>query len=379
MQLERLIDPDLLDTMVKEGYIKKTRHPSLPLSVYSYTDKAQYDKKWNQATLTCRGLIVRDDGLVVARPFGKFFNWDEQNSATKPMSLDEPVIVTDKLDGSLGILYDRGGWNYSIATRGSFTSDQARHANELWLRKYARRFGPWMDSKLTYLFEIIYPENRIVVDYEGLNDLVLIAAVDIESGYVYSPQAVAGWPGPIAHMFPFMTMREALSMEPRTGKEGFVVRSLMDGLMVKIKQEDYVKLHKIVTGLNEKEVWRRSMSASLAPIGFREDRFDAVIEGIPDEFHAWVLEIHTQLEDAFYHKYFKSYDVFTDILESLSSPPITYNDPESRHARDQRKEFASKTKDLEPWLRKTLWMLYDGINPQEFLWKQIEPKGDVKK
>ena len=31
----------------------------------------------------------------------------------------------------------------------------------------------------TYLYEIVYPENRIVLNYRGLHDLILLGAVDI--------------------------------------------------------------------------------------------------------------------------------------------------------------------------------------------------------
>ena len=39
-----------------------------------------------------------------------------------------------------------------------------------------------LDREYTYLFEIIYPSNRIVVDYGSSRRLVLLAAVHTQTG-----------------------------------------------------------------------------------------------------------------------------------------------------------------------------------------------------
>jgi RNA ligase len=86
--------------------------------------------------------------------------------------------VYDKLDGSLGILYFYDDKPY-IATRGSFTSEQAERANKIFQKKYSHLH---FNKEHTYLFEIIYPENRIVVDYGAKEDLILLAVLDTETG-----------------------------------------------------------------------------------------------------------------------------------------------------------------------------------------------------
>jgi hypothetical protein len=47
--------------------------------------------------------------------------------------------------------------------------------------------------------------------------------------------------------------------------------------------------------------------------------------------------------------------------------------------RQTRKDFANNVKSLEPWLRTAMWLMYDHVDVTEFLWKTIEPRGDVKK
>jgi RNA ligase len=144
---------------IDSGYISEQRHPQAPIRILNYTHRAQYDWRWNPETMQCRGLIVDDNNRIVARPFAKFFTY-EQLSGVVP---NEPFEAYEKLDGSLGILYMVDG-EPCIATRGSFVSDQAERATEIYRRKYRDIV---LDDRMTYLFEIIYPGNRIVVNYGG--------------------------------------------------------------------------------------------------------------------------------------------------------------------------------------------------------------------
>lgn len=266
-----------------DGLVRCRIHPeNSELFILNYTEKAAYDRVWNNVTLNCRGLIVDAFNWIVARPFPKFFNYGQPDCPV--INLDEQVVVTDKLDGSLGILYrnpDTG--KYAIATRGSFESEQAIHATELLNTKYASFVPP---RGITMLFEIIYPENRIVCDYGDMDDLVLLGSVDIASGDNWDACDMDwDWPGPIAESFAYATMREALAAPPRAGKEGFVVHLTISDVRVKIKQEDYIALHRIVTGLNARSVWEAMLT----------DSVDELIEKIPDEFHEFIRGVESDI------------------------------------------------------------------------------------
>ena len=272
----------LLDEMIATGYVRVQRHPTLPLSIYNYTEKAQFENVWNEATLTCRGLIVDDaTGTVLARPFAKFFNHGQPGAPA--LDLDEPVSVTDKADGSLGVLYPAGD-GLAIATRGSFESDQARHATEVWRARYAGRFAP--PAGLTVLFEIVYPGNRIVIDYGALDDLILLGAVDVATGRSFGPAAVPDWPGPVVESFAYTTLAEALAAEPRDNREGLVVHFTGSDQRVKIKYEEYVRLHRLVTGLNARVVWECLVAGG---------SLDELIAPLPDEFHGWARRVAAEL------------------------------------------------------------------------------------
>ena len=64
----------------------------------------------------------------------------------------------------------------------------------------------------------------------------------------------------------------------RPNAEGIVVRYLAGpdaGLMVKIKQDDYVLMHRLITGMNARVIWER-MGAGEAAVD--------ICRGVPEEF-----------------------------------------------------------------------------------------------
>lgn len=283
-KLTDLFDAGELNRCLSERLVVQRRHTLFPLLIFNYTERCQYERGlWSPVTLACRGLIVNADTLeVVARPFRKFFNAGQEGAPT--IGGADAVTVTDKLDGSLGVLYPTPD-GLAIATRGSFDSDQARHATEVWRERYS---GYVPRDGWTLLFEIIYPSNRIVLDYAGQDDLVLLGAVHIATGNSVGPHdsILDGWPGPRAAFFSCTSYSDALALPPRANAEGIVVHVLATDERVKIKQAEYVALHKIVTGLNERTVWDhleagKALADLLAPL--------------PDEFHNWVREVAADL------------------------------------------------------------------------------------
>ena len=309
MKLRELMNVRELTEQIKLGFVGRKEHPTEPLVIFNYTKKAQYDREWNDVTRQCRGLIVNSDTTeVVARPWKKFFNYGEHDVGD--WDPDEICFVTDKMDGSLGVLYPLSDGGYAVATRGSFTSDQAKYATDMWNARYAG-FTP--ADGLTYLFEIIYPENRVVVDYGDRNELVLLGAVVNETGATLEA-ATVGWPFTRVGNFGYMTLREALEMEPREKVEGVVLHFNATNQHVKLKQEDYIALHRLISGLNEKHVWERLCVENFARhidepqhwgSFLKIDPKDAAEyiatgdtwrEDIPEEFQEWLDETTTRIQ-----------------------------------------------------------------------------------
>jgi RNA ligase len=146
------MNKELLDKYVADGWLVTQKHPTLPLSIYNYSQKTQYDGHWDDVTLSCRGLIVdTETGEVIIRPFEKFFNYEEVPEEI-PWETSDYIYVQEKMDGSLGILF-RYKDDWILATRGSFTSAQAVRGMEIIKSKYnLEKF----EHTVAYLIEIIY-------------------------------------------------------------------------------------------------------------------------------------------------------------------------------------------------------------------------------
>ena len=123
------ISLEILNQYQSQGLLYQQVHPTLPLSIWNYSEKVQYDSLWDDITLSCRGLVTDDNGNVVARPFRKFFNIEEGKHTPT-----EQFQVFEKMDGSLGILFFYGD-KWVFASRGSFTSDQALKFKEIFTKK----------------------------------------------------------------------------------------------------------------------------------------------------------------------------------------------------------------------------------------------------
>lgn len=351
-RLADVVDPDELDRAIKDGHVRVQTHPSLPLRILNYTDRCTYERAWNPTTQACRGLIIDPDGpdgVVVGRPFPKFFNYGEHPAGS--LDLAAPAEVTDKLDGSLGIIYPTGDWTYpwAVATRGSFASEQALHATEVLQTRYPDFTPP---EGMTVLVEIIYPANRVVVDYGAYDDLVLLGAVDIATGVTVGPDWVSGWDGPAAEVMEARTLADALALPPRPNAEGVVVRMTGTDTRVKIKQDDYVALHRLITGMNARVVWER--------LGAGETKED-IRAGLPEEFWPWVLDVATDLGAAATQIITGAVGEFEQITRAL--PPGW-----------TRKDFAAEA--VASPDRAWLFMLLDGRDLWPAVWRTLRPSGE---
>jgi RNA ligase len=347
-----LLDQEEIAWLLENGYVREVMHPTEPLGLINYTDRAQVTPEIFEQYPSlnhCRGLIWHTyTGDIVARPFPKFWNVGQQQAA--PIKSSDRVLVTDKADGSLGIMYRRPSDGfYAIATRGSFMSEQALHATEVLGDKYPD-FEP--HAAATYLFEIIYPENRIVLNYGDTDDLALLASIDIDDGFIWGAGNHPSWPGPQQDALFYGTYAEALALPlDRPNAEGYVIRVIGSGApdrvgnMVKIKQEDYVRLHRLVTGLSERRVWEQIVAGSL---------LKDILEPLPDEFHGWVRDVYRKLLNRVSEEQLRIVDLYHAIVENIDWTVVDVDD-----LRATRRLFAREAMRHEDvaW---ALFLLYGG-------------------
>jgi len=293
---------------VKLGLLRSVEKDGLIL--YNYTDKCTFERAWDEYTIRSRGIIFeKDTGEIIARPFPKFFNLGEMENVTLDNLPDELYSVWEKMDGSLGIVYYYNNkWN--VATRGAFTSDQAIKGAEL-LKKYNTSI---LTPGTTYLVEIIYPSNKIIVNYENKEELVLLGAIDIHYRDMHPLEVATCFP--IAHSYGG-TIEDCVKLKKTIpkDKEGWVVR-FESGLRIKIKGDEYLKIAKLLSHLSPLSLWECMKS------GIVESQY---LCQIPEEFRNEWEPIKKSLE----HSYQK---VISEIQNDLKILPTTELTPEGKKA-----------------------------------------------
>ena len=344
-------DLSILNDYIDRGLVIKQDHLSLPLSIYNYSRECQYSKQWDDITLNMRGTILDIEGNVIAKPFPKFFNYEEHTLEEIP---NETFEVYEKMDGSLGIVfYYENEWH--VATRGSFQSDQAIKAKQILDTKYNVSS---LRKTRTYLFEIIYPENRIVVDYGNEEKLVLLAVIDTESGEEI-PNSVLffmvedGWD--VVRKYDGLTDFTEIKSMISNEEEGYVIR-FSGGMRMKIKGEEYVRLHKILTNFSTTDIWE------ILRTGGNMNEF---LERVPDEFDDWVKRITMNLRYSFYHIYERAgklHDYFR------------YGKYGDKEVEPTKKEFAEFVMTQPEELRPIMFKMWDKAPYDDIIWKLIKPK-----
>lgn len=235
--------------LTKNTHICFEKHPDKELYIFGYYNGG-IDKTnvWNELTKMCRGLIVDNEGNIIERPFEKFWTY-RQYMSEDTLLLSEnkiqklpnvPFRIYEKVDGSMATLY----WIEDtplLATQRSFTSPKAKRASEILHKKYSHTFSKF-NKKYTYIFEAVYPETSILIDYGNQEDLYLIGVIDKETGKAVTIPDI-GFPRckDLTAQYGHLNNFEDLSNLNITNLEGFVIHYEND-LRIKIKFPWYKEL-----------------------------------------------------------------------------------------------------------------------------------------
>ena len=328
-----------LETLHKykeDGLLRCQTHPTLPLTIWNYTEKVQYERLWDEVTLSCRGLVFDDEGNQVSYPFKKFFNIEE-NKHTPTNDFE----IYEKVDGSLITVFNYNG-EWVASSRGSFTSEQAIAAQELFNRFKV----DMLDPNATYLFELIAPWNRIVVDYGDAEELILLGIKSKEYECSYEELvAVSKYLGcKVTQLFHFEDYTEIQKLN-WANTEGFIVR-FSNGDRCKIKFEEYLRLHKIMTEVSTTGIWESLKNG---------DDIAELLKDVPDEFYDKIDEYVEELVS----QYIMLEREYTWIFNKLKDI-------------EDRSRFAELAKRHKyPQL---LFKMMDGSDYSEALWRIIKPE-----
>jgi len=241
----------------------------------------------------CRGLIVSArTGKPLARSYHKFFNVGERDETLPEIiSLDNPHIVMDKMDGSMvrAFIDDPGDLKWhSYPTRPMLwgtrlgVTETAKYAMG-FLAGTNIRYDDFalksIDDGYTPTFEWCSRKSQIVLDYPT-DRLVLTALRHINTGEYLSYEEMnersAEYGVPVCELWNAPGTKSVNTLVDNvrgiTHSEGVVVR-FVDGHMVKVKGDWYRRIHKTKENLI-----------------FEKNVLEMVIEGNYDDVIAWMTE-----------------------------------------------------------------------------------------
>lgn len=160
-----------------------------------------------------------------------------------------------------------------------------------------------------------------------------------------------------------------------TDAEGFVLR-FASGVRAKAKIAEYVRLHKVLTGVTERDIWRghgiqrfaglplkqlaQGLNCTVADIEASGGKpLDALLEQVPDEFDHWVRTVIARLE----HEAALRERAVDEAYASLA------------HLAADRGAFARATRTIrDSGIRGAMFQRLDGRSTELGSWRQVRPE-----
>lgn len=241
---------------------------------------------------------------------------------------------------SLGIAFNyKNKWN--IITNGSFESEQGKEGEKILYEKYPK-FIANANPDYTYLSEIISPVTSVVVRYGDVRELKLHGirkknSTGINDGLLdkYEIQkAACNFDMPCVKFFDCLSIQDVKNLLVKSGleEEGFIIH-FKSGEMYKLKSDDYIRLHRLVSDISERRIWEHMCAGT----------FDECIQIIPNEFHDEIKTYRKKIED-------RIDEVMLYCLSVYSDTPQF----------DNRKSLALHIQNNnDPWLWSYLFVLFD--------------------
>ena len=253
-----MITKQIADNLVKKHetfYRKWLKLGDTDVFIYNYllvdhdSFKEEYSRELRGLTITVENGIER---VFLSIP--KFFNVNE-TPETQYDILQNKIIkkVQNKVDGSMIQFIEVEG-NILAKTKQSFDNTQSKQAQEIVDTSSTLKFfilDCWANGFYP-LFELIGPSNRHVIEYKH-DALVLLAVRDIEGHFIdvnkFNYQFTVE-----SKDINIFTLDELMKLkETEKDTEGYVVK-FNDGVIVKIKTNDFVTKHRIYDSTNSDKI-----------------------------------------------------------------------------------------------------------------------------
>lgn len=306
MSEQSVASSSIADTIIalrSNKYIKEKKYDNI--SSFNFTNKAFYDKIWDEQTTKARGLYIDTmKGKVVARSYEKFFNINERPETKFDMlqhKLQFPVTAYVKENGFLGIVsYNEYEDDLFIASKSTIDSQFAQWLKEMLYEKVSAENIEKMkefikEHNVSFVFECVdmkndphiieYPNSELFLLDIVHNDINFSkyeydTMVDIANQFGITPKEkafeIATWQE--FYDWYFDVLEEDYEYNGRK-IEGFVIEDSV-GYMTKLKLTYY-------------NFWKfmRNVSHEAIRKGYIQ-KTSALTTPTANEFYAWVRKLH---------------------------------------------------------------------------------------
>lgn len=294
---------DVIISLRANRYIQEKKFGNI--SSFNFTNKAFYDKVWDEQTTKARGLYLDTfKGKVAARAYDKFFNINERPETKFDMlqnKLQFPVTAYVKENGYLGIVsYDEYNDDLFIASKSTTDSqfaewlkeaiyNQITGENREKMKQYAK------DNNVSFVFENVDMKNDPHIIEYSESKLYLLDIIYNQMDFAkYDYETMCD----IAHQFGLTPKEKAFEIAnwqdfydwyydileedyEYNGRkiEGFVIEDSI-GYMTKLKLTYY-------------NFWKfmRAISHEAIRNGYIK-KTSALTTPIANEYYAWVRKLH---------------------------------------------------------------------------------------
>ncbi len=294
---------DTIIALRSNRYIQEKKFGNI--SSFNFTNKAFYDKVWDEQTTKTRGLYLDTmKGKVAARAYDKFFNVNERPETKFDMlqyKLQFPVTAYVKENGFLGIVsYNEYENDLFIASKSTIDSQFAQWFREMLYEKVSSENIQKMkefikEHNVSFIFECVdmrndphiieYPNSELFLLDIVQNDMNFVkyeygAMIDIANRFGLTPKEKAFEIATWQEFFDWYydVLEEGYEYNGRK-IEGFVIEDSV-GYMTKLKLAYY-------------NFWKfmRSISHEAIRSGYIR-KTSALTTPTANEYYAWVRKLH---------------------------------------------------------------------------------------
>lgn len=275
--------------------------------IVCYTKEQFFDHEWDEHTIRHRGVIYREDGLRVNRPFKKIFNIGENGitlESVQDRMKKEEFEILDKLNGHLVIVScDAESHNLPVfvTTKGSMDSEMVDADREVCEKLGIVNAVKYYLYNCTLLFEALVKHDPHLWYEEqqkryGVTEdtMILIGCIDNIDGHSYSHVVLRsmaahyGWH--VTERYTHLERGQISELYDHKGIEGYVIHFLKTGDRIKVKTTEYVSLHylKGVTSQNFINDFYNSGYDNL--LRTHDEELYPIVHAVKDDFYDFVKD-----------------------------------------------------------------------------------------